>query len=112
MIGVPMVKAVFMAKYKINYKEQVNELQITCKQIASCLPNTTFTQTSSGGFFVNNKNQRRLGTVVNFKTDSKRNDSFKINRFKNVFGLNVNYKNVKDYTSICESVIKGLGIKK
>lgn len=83
-------------------------LKETCNQIASCLPDTKFIETKSGGYFV--KGKRQIG-IVPTNTQKKSNDSFKINKWKNGYGINLDKRDVCMYYDIKDSVKKGLGIK-
>lgn len=83
-------------------------LKKTCNHLASCLPNTKFIETKSGGYFVNGK--RQIGVVMS-KKEKNSNESFKINKWKNGYGISLDSSYVGHYTKIRESVIKGLGIK-
>ena len=92
-------------KNKINYTE---ELQITCKQMASCIDGAKFVPTKYGGVFY--KGNRKIACEIDYKKQDYKDD-FKIKKNGNIFGLKINKSSCKMYSSIKESIIKGLGIK-
>lgn len=91
-------------------KEFINEFKRTCKHLASCLPETKFIETDKGGFFV--KGNRKIGTILVDNKNRPLDDgkSFKINKWKNGFGLNVDSRERCCYYALKKSVSKGLGI--
>ena len=87
----------------------VKHLQQTCEHMASCLPDTKFYKTKNGGFF--KKGNRTLGAVVSPKQKDDMDSSFKINKWKNGYGLNIHPNDTGMYTFLKESVSRGLRIK-
>ena len=94
-------------KNQINY---VKELQKTCSHLASCTKGATFTPTKYGGVF--SKGNRKISCDIDYKKkfgDYK--GDFDIKKTQNGFGLKMNKNSCMNYTSIQQSVYKGLGIK-
>lgn len=96
-------------KLKKEYENPVHGFKSTCKQIASCLPDTKFVETRYGGYF--EKGKRKIGAVVSRNQKDDYDSSLRINKWKNGFGLNVHPSMVFDYYSLKDSVKRGLGIK-
>ena len=80
-----------------------------CSHLASCLPGVKFVETKYGGYF--QKGNRKLDANVHIKQKDDINESFKIRKKNNGFGIDVHPKDVGVYSRLRMSVTKALGIK-
>ena len=85
-----------------------NDFKNICKSIARSIPGAKFVETKSGGYF--EKGNRKLGAVVSSWQKDNVGSSFKINKWKKGYGINVNPKHTRIYSELNYSVRKGLGL--
>ena len=77
--------------------------------LASSLSGVKFVETKYGGYFL--KGNRKINASVNKFQKDDLNESFKIRKKTNGFGIDVHPKDVMFYSRLRESVTKGLKIK-
>lgn len=90
-------------------KNEIEDLQLTCQHMTSCMPGVTFTKTKYGGYF--SKGSRKISCDIDYRLKSKDFSCFNIKKSSSGYGLKLHKSYSRMYTAIQESIRKGLGIK-
>lgn len=91
-----------------NYREDIKDLRITAKHAASCLEGVTYKETPNGCLV--SKGKRSLDIYVDKKMKDQYPDEIKIQKKGKKFVLPIHRLNTALYSSIKDSIKKGLGM--
>ena len=87
---------------------ELKKLKNTCNYISETIPGSKFIKTKWGGYF--EKGNRKIAITISKKNKTDE-QSFKINKWKKGFGINLDQRDISRMTKIRTSVKKGLGYK-